>query len=247
MGVLYKTLQCTRQGRAYLREIYMPYFEVDQAVIDGLDEEVKAKFAAYEPEDVSGLKTKANEALNEAKTAKAERKSLEAQIATLESNLAEAKLNKPAGDSTKLQEQLDDANRKLADKEQSFSQLQESITQNQIKSEAARIAAGITKDTTKAGLLAEKLSSRLAFDEGSIKVLDADGKLTVSSTDDLVGEFKESFPFLVDGSPAQGGGAAGNKAGGGSAEKTIGRTDFDKMDHVQRAEFAKGGGKVINE
>lgn len=218
----------------------MPYFEVDQSVIDGLEDEVKAKFASYEPEDVSGLKNKANEAVNEAKTAKSEVKKLQA-------DLAEAKINKPAGDADKVQQELDSALEKLSTVESSYTDLQKQIVQTNINGEAGKLAATLTTDTKKAQLLSEKIANRLSFDDGELKVLDNSGKLTISGIDDLATEIKSEYAFLVDGSPASGGGATGARGGAVADTKEMGRSDFEKLDHVGRARFTKEGGKVINE
>jgi len=228
----------------------MPYFEVEQSVIDGLDEDLKGKFAAYTPEDVTGLKNKANEAVNEAKDAKKAKRELEGQISNLNEQLKAAQEGKGGegnADAAKLQQQLDDANQKLEKSQNDYSDLQKSVTKAQITGEAAKLAAGLTKDATKRDDLTEKFVRRLAFDEGAIKVLDADGKFTISSTDDLVGEIKGKYPYLVDGSAAQGGGAAGNKAGGGSTEKTIAHSEYSKLSPREKGEKQRAGFSVIDD
>jgi len=217
----------------------VPYFEIDQAAFDGLDEAVKGGFKPYEPEDVTGLKNKANEAVNEVKTAKARIKELDAELAS-------AKLQKPAGEADKLQQQLDDANAKLAESQRAYGDLQGKVVKGSIDGEAGKLAASLTKDTARASLLAEKIASRLSYEDGSFKVLDASGKLTVSSITDLAAEVKGLYPFLVDGSQAKGGGAAVSQ-GGAVEKKVLKRSEFEALSPQQKAEAMKSGATLTDE
>ena len=217
----------------------MALFEVDQTVIDGMEDDVKAKFAVYTPEDVSGLKNKANEAINKEKTAKAEVKRLEGELAT-------AKINKPAGDADKVQQELDSALSKLAESETAHADLKGQVLKANINGEAGKLAALLTKDTGKASILTEKFASRLSFEDGEMKVLDSHGKLTVSSQDELSTEIKGMFPFLVDGSPSAGGGATGTRGGAEAETKEMSREDFGKKTPADQMAFIKSGGKTID-
>ena len=217
----------------------MALFEVEQSVLDGLEEDVKAKFAVYEPEDVSGLKNKANEAVNKEKEVKAE-------LLAVKAELAQAKVNKPAGDASKLQQELDSAKQKLTDSETSLTELKGQVLKSNINGEAGKLAALLTKDTGKASILTEKFASRLSFEDGEMKVLDSHGKLTVSSQDELSTEIKGMFPFLVDGSPSAGGGATGTRGGAGAEVKEMSRADFGKKTPADQMAFIKSGGETID-
>jgi len=93
----------------------------------------------------------------------------------------------------------------------------EAQKQSLIKTEAAKLAGTLTKDTAKAELLAEKFANRLAVSENGVQVLDESGNLTVSSLDELIGSVKSKYAFLVD-AGSSGGGATG--ANGGAVKST---------------------------
>jgi hypothetical protein len=116
----------------------------------------------------------------------------------------------------------------------------------QIDAEAGRMAAKLTKDIQKANLLQSQISARLTLVEDQIRVTDDNGQLTVSSMEELEGSIRSAFPFLIDGSQAQGGGAVRSE-GKAQAKLEVTRADFDAMDHRNRAEFVKSGGKIYDE
>jgi hypothetical protein len=64
--------------------------------------------------------------------------------------------------------------------------------------------------------------------------------------EELEGSIRSAFPFLIDGSQAQGGGAVRSE-GKAQAKLEVTRADFDAMDHRNRAEFVKSGGKIYDE
>lgn len=184
--------------------------------------ELKSVIKPFQPEDVTGLKNKANELLSENKTMKQKFAEMEAQI-------------KASGDTAdkggadKLKAMLEDATSKLKEREQQFESLRAEIKNTKLQGEAAKIAAALTKDARRAGLLAEKIQKRLDIDGDSLVVLDQGGRPTVSSIEDLTGSIRKDFDFLCDGSQATGGGAQG---GGGGAPKpnTSGMTAKQKID-----------------
>ncbi len=105
----------------------------------------------------------------------------------------------------------------LADSEKKRQALEEQLNQTKTATENARhsaeamkIASGLTSDTSRAGILAEKIQARTKLSDDGLKVLNEQGELTVSPVDDLVVSLKTDFPFLVDGSQASGGNAGGN-------------------------------------
>jgi len=126
-------------------------------------------------------------------------------------------------------------------------EIRSSVTKQTINAEASRVAASLTKDTARAGLLAEKIAGRLKFTDEGIKVLDASGSLTVSSIEDLATSIKADFPFLVDGSQSSGGAALGSKGGAGGSQKQATRSEFDAMDQAARSTFARSDGVVIDD
>lgn len=214
------------------------YIEIDDDIYNGFDDDLKAKLKEYKPEDVTGIKNKANDLLSEVKELKAELASKDAEVKKLN-------LRPPESKAGEIQSLLDDAMSKLAEKDKAIEAMQSKIALEKVNGEAMRLASQLTKDTAKASLLAKEVSQRLKYEGDSIVVLTTDGRPTVSKPDELVSEIKDAYPFLVDGRQATGGSATGS--GGGAAEtKTVSRADFDSMSQVQRSDFSIKGGKVVD-
>jgi hypothetical protein len=79
-------------------------------------------------------------------------------------------------------------------------------------------------------------------------VLDANGKPSAQTIDELKTEFRNNAAFapLIAGSNAGGGGTGGENNGGGAAGKTITRNEFDNMGAGQRMDFVKDGGLLTD-
>jgi SMC interacting uncharacterized protein involved in chromosome segregation len=212
------------------------YIEISDDVYNGFDDELKSKLKEYKPEDVTGIKDKANTLLSE-------KKALEADLAEIKAENKKLKLKPAEGKTDELQSQLDDAMAKLQQSQDEIEGLKTGIAKGKVNTEASKLAGQLTKDTAKAELLAEKFANRLKYEGDSLTVLSVDGKPTVSKPEELISEMKERFAFLVDGSQASGGGSNGNNGGAGNA-KTMSRQDFDELSQVDRAKFVKDGGKV---
>lgn len=223
------------------------YVEIDEKAFEALDGDVKKQFKNADKaftdleEKVESNREKANELLSEKKKA-------DAKVAKLEADLKEAKLKPGDSDAAKLQAQLDDATAKVEKLEGQLKEASAETSNLMIKAEADRIAAGLTKDTSKASLLAKEIKGRLQYEDGKITVLDENGKATISKPEELAEGFKKSYPFLVDGIDSSGGGAGGGGKGGGAPEsKQVTRTEFEAMDQTERSKFSREGGKVVNE
>ncbi len=224
-------------------------YQIDSDKFANLPEEQKALYnesdgnyqlnvTGVPKEDVTGLKNKIDELLSEKKTV--QQKALEAE----EKAQAEAiERMKKAKDYEQLY-QSSESEREKASRE--LSELKAQITKQQVKAQSTEIATTLTKDTQRAKLLSEQIQSRLSLVDGEIRVLDANGNLTVSTVEELTNSIKAEYPFLVDGSQAAGGGAVGgSNSGAGDSKQTMSRSDFDALDQFKRAEFFKKGGKII--
>ena len=187
-------------------------------------------------EDVTGLKRKIDELLTEKKTV--QQKALEAEEL---SRLETAEKLRKANDFEQLYNSSESERQKAADE---LATLKANLQQQQVEGQAGRVAASLTKDTARANLLSQQISSRLSLVDGEVRVLDTNGNLTVSSVEELTQSIKAEYPFLVDGSQAAGGGATGGSSGAGDT-KQVSRTDFDAMDSRKRMSFVKSGGKII--
>ena len=188
--------------------------------------------------ETKGLKSKVDELLSEKKKVQQEREQAR-EMARLE---AEQKAQKENDYKQLFEAQKEESNTLR----QTIEKMNTDITQQKIRTEAAKLAAQLTKDTGRAQLLQKEISQRLTLVDNELRVTDDSGQLTVSSLDDLANAIKTSYPFLVDGSQASGGGAV-KAQGGAEARKEVSRAAFDKMDQRQRSEFVKSGGKIFDE
>lgn len=207
-----------------------------------IDEEVKGKlaeqFESYLNETTSGLKSKVDELLGEKKRAQKAKEEAEAQARLKAEEKAKAEND---------YKQLFESQKTEADTlRQQIEKMNADIRGQKINAEAAKLAAGLTKDVQKAQLLQQQISQRLTLVDNEIRVADESGQLTVSTLDDLANSIKTAYPFLIDGSQATGGSATRSQ---GSAEraKQISRSEFDAMNSTQRADFFKSGGKLVDD
>jgi len=128
-----------------------------------------------------------------------------------------------------------------------LSDLQGNIANEKRNSMALDIANDLAASPKHAKLLAKEIAPRLKFVEGSIKVVDNDGNLTVSTPKDLKKEVSSSaeYDFLLKGQQSSGGGATGGSSSGGAAQ-AITRSEFDALSPSQKVEFGRKGGKATD-
>lgn len=188
-------------------------------------------------ETVKGLKAKNSELLGKLKAKEADFEEMQSKV---------AKMADKTGDQSDLQQLNKALEEKVASLTGTIEEMNSKARKQQIDAEAGRMAAKLTKDIQKANLLQSQISARLTLVEDQIRVTDENGQLTVSSMEELESSIRSAFPFLVDGSQAQGGGAIRSE-GKAQAKLEVTRADFDAMDHQKRAEFVKSGGKIYDE
>jgi DNA repair exonuclease SbcCD ATPase subunit len=212
--------------------------ELDDGVKEQLASRLNEVIEAKVSEELSGLKKKNDELLAEKKKVQQEREEAREQ-ARLE---AEEKARKE----NDWKQLAQSAEERLETKSAELESLRGHIKKQTIMTEAAKLAAQLTKDMGRAQLLQKEISQRLALVDDEIRVTDENGQLTVSSMEELTNSIRTAYPFLVDGSQASGGGAV-KAQGGAEARKEVSRAAFDKMDQRQRSEFVKAGGKIFDE
>lgn len=125
----------------------------------------------------------------------------------------------------------------------------------------ANAAASLKAELAKAGFIPEAIDdiaasamARLDFHEdGTPKVLTSDGKPMIgngpdhgATLADLAKELAAAKAYAVRDAGKGGSGKQPDTKGGKPDQKTVTRAEFDQMDHAQRAEFAKSGGKVVD-
>lgn len=203
-----------------------------------IDEAVKAVIGEKIDAMVKGLKENNQALISEKQQVKADKEAAEAKSRAEAEEAAKAKND---------YKQLFESQKAEADLLKSELETVRVTTKRQkIQTEAARMAASLTKDTGRAKLLEQQFSNRLDLVDGELKVLDDSGKLTVSSIEELVTRVRTEYPFLVDGSQSKGGGATRSDGRADLDAKEITRADFDSMSQLQRKEFSVKGGKVVD-
>jgi hypothetical protein len=218
-------------------------YQIPNEILETLDDDIKQKLQAYEPEDTSGLKTKANELLSEKKAADAARAEALAEVARLQAEMKKGKVNTPAEDS-----KLEDALAQLEAARQEADTLKKSMVDTRLDTEAKRISAELApSDARRAALLAKEVRTRLQLEGDSFTVLNKDGKPTISSLDDLKMEVQKEYDFLIDGTKATGGGALGGNGRAVDTSKTIKHSEFKALSARERGELGKKGVTVIDD
>lgn len=228
--------------------------------LEGLDEDQAAlyeksgdkfrlKIKGLEIPDVSGLKRKVDQLLDEKKAAQKAAK--DAQKAAEQAAAEQARKD---GDIEAVEKGLrKEFGSQIAERDEAITTLSGQLKKLLVHGEATRIATERAVDTDSIPIVAEWIEHRLDMDvrDGEYKtvVRGSDGKPNGLSVDEFEqGLVKEkSLARLLKASDAAGGGAKGGDHSSGAAQKTVTRSRFDGMTHTQRSEFSKSGGKVVND
>ncbi|MBJ2237054.1 hypothetical protein JFT61_19770 [Pseudomonas fluorescens] len=219
-------------------------FQLDS--LEGVDESIQALYVEKDgkfvlgieglpqPEDVSGLKSKVQELLDEKKAEADKRKAAEEQarldreealrksgnVEELEKSWSEKYARREA----ELTGQLESTN----------STLQGQIRDLTVGRTATEIATTLAIPGSAKALLPHierRLSVEQRDGKPTVVVLDAAGKLSAATLDELKAEFTNDPAFgpLIAGSKASGGGAGGAGKGGGAAKENIGGTKEERQ------------------
>lgn len=213
--------------------------ELDDDIKKTLAEKLQAELDAKINEQTSGLKAKNDELLAEKKRVQQEREEAKQQAA-----LEAEKNARNENDYKQLFESQKEESNALRAK---IEEMNSNIVKQKINSEAFKVASTLTKDAKKAQLLQEKISQRLTLVDDELRVTDASGQLTVSNLGELAEAVKSEYSFLVDGSQANGGGAARAQGGASARQTEISRSEFEGLSHAQRKQFLSEGGKLFND
>tara|TARA_R110002020_G_scaffold95937_10_gene230119 strand:+ start:2645 stop:3349 length:705 start_codon:yes stop_codon:yes gene_type:complete len=187
------------------------------------------------PEDVTGLKTAlVKERENAAAYSKfGKPDEIAAKIADLEEKAKGT--GKGAEDAqAKLDAMKGDYEAKLSERDQRFQKLMTQRAQSDLKAELAK--AGVVPEGL--DMLATFAAQRIQFhDDGTPKVLSADGKPMIGSgadhgatLSDLAKELAGSMPYLVKDAGTGGSGKQPGSSGGKPQAKTMTRAAFDALD-----------------
>jgi hypothetical protein len=198
-----------------------------------------------EKEDLSGLKNKVDELLREKKAA-----SQKAREAAEEADAARLEAAKKGNDTEALDKSWQEKfNAREVELKKELEELSGTLVKLTSGQTATKIAAEIAVQGS-ADVLLPHLEKRLRteFRDGSpvTVVLDKDGKPSAMSIDELKAEFQNSAAFapLIVGTKANGAGRTGGNESSGAGVNEVSRSEFDRMNQAQRANFAKNGGKL---
>tara|TARA_R110000822_G_scaffold75074_2_gene180415 strand:+ start:1190 stop:1906 length:717 start_codon:yes stop_codon:yes gene_type:complete len=198
-----------------------------------------------EKEDLSGLKNKVDELLREKKAA-----SQKAREAAEEADAARLEAAKKGNDTEALDKSWQEKfNAREVELKKELEELSGTLVKLTSGQTATKIAAEIAVQGS-ADVLLPHLERRLRteFRDGSpvTVVLDKDGKPSAMSIDELKAEFQNSAAFapLIVGTKANGAGRTGGNESSGAGVNEVSRSEFDRMNQAQRANFAKNGGKL---
>jgi hypothetical protein len=218
-------------------------FQLD--TLEGVDEAVRALYTEKDgkfvlgieglpqPEDVSGLKSKVQELLDEKKAADKARKDAEDQT-----RLEREENARKSGNVEELERSWSEKyNRREAELngtlEQERTTLSTQIRDLTVGRTATDIASALAIPGSAKALLPH-IERRLSVEQRDGKpvvvVLDQQGKLSAATLDELKAEFANDTAFapLIAGSKASGGGAGGAGGGGGAAKGNIGGTKAER-------------------
>jgi hypothetical protein len=212
--------------------------ELDEEEKGKLEEKIEQELQSRLEEEISGLKLKNDELITEKRIVQEER-----EAARIEAKaVAEAKA-KAKNDYRQLFESQQQETNTLRS---TIDQMHSDITLSKIAAEAAKISSLLTKDASRAKLLQQQLSQRLTIVDDELRVSDEKGQLTVSSIEDLTNSIKKDYPFLIDGSQANGGGAVRAQGWAEARSKQMLRADFEALRPIEKSEFMRSGGKLTD-
>lgn len=222
-------------------------YKIDKAAFDALEPSLQAFYKAQgedyvlaieglpEPqnEDVTGLKAKVAELLNEKKDEKLRREQAEEAV-----RIAAEEHARKTGDVNALQKSWEEKHTKaIGEKETALSALQQQVHALTVGATAARLAGELAVQGSSAvlqQLIEPSLSMEIRDGKPVVVVLDADRRPTALTVDEFKNQLFNDAALapLIAASRATGGGAPGGKGGG--AAKT-----WDQMTGMERVELRR--------
>ena len=213
--------------------------EIDDNVKAQISERLQDEVKKQIESEIAGLKAKNDELL-------AEKQQRQREIEEANNRAKKEAEEKAKADND--YKQLFEAQKNEAETlRQTIEKMNYEVNQQKVSREASKLASALTKDTGRAKLLEQQISQRLTLVDNEIRVTDESGQLTVSSLEDLTNSIKTNYPFLVDGSQAQGGGAVRAQGRAEVRQRELSRSEFEDLGHYERQQFFEQGGKLFDE
>lgn len=213
--------------------------EIDDNVKAQISERLQDEVKKQIESEIAGLKAKNDELL-------AEKQQRQREIEEANNRAKKEAEEKARADND--YKQLFEAQKNEAETlRQTIEKMNYEVNQQKVSREASKLASALTKDTGRAKLLEQQISQRLTLVDNEIRVTDESGQLTVSSLEELTNSIRTNYPFLVDGSQAQGGGAVRAQGRAEVRQRELSRSEFEDLGHYERQQFFEQGGKLFDE
>lgn len=213
--------------------------EIDDNVKAQISERLQDEVKKQIESEIAGLKAKNDELL-------AEKQQRQREIEEANNRAKKEAEEKAKADND--YKQLFEAQKNEAETlRQTIEKMNYEVNQQKVSREASKLASALTKDTGRAKLLEQQISQRLTLVDNEIRVTDESGQLTVSSLEELTNSIRTNYPFLVDGSQAQGGGAVRAQGRAEVRQRELSRSEFEDLGHYERQQFFEQGGKLFDE
>ena len=193
-------------------------FEIDKASHESLDDAIKA---LYQPHGdgyrlaVDGIDP-ADELKNALRKEREEKAEAKKRLKEIEDAQSEAGrlAAEQRGEFEKLYKAEQEAKGKLTAE---LEQLKQSIANKERETTALSIVSTLAADKARAELLRKEALQFVTYTPEGVKINGPDG--AALTAEQLQQYLTQTYPFLVDGSKASGGGAGGAKPGGASGKK----------------------------
>ena len=213
--------------------------EIDDNVKAQISERLQDEVKRQIQSEIAGLKAKNDELL-------AEKQQRQREIEEANNRAKKEAEEKAKADND--YKQLFEAQKNEAETlRQTIEKMNYEVNQQKVSKEASKLASALTKDTGRAKLLEQQISQRLTLVDNEIRVTDESGQLTVSSLEELTNSIRTNYPFLVDGSQAQGGGAVRAQGRAEVRQRELSRSEFEGLSHYERQQFFEQGGKLFDD
>ena len=207
-------------------------------VKDQLKEELEQEYNNKLEETIKGIQAKNNELLKDKLQWKREKDDAE--------KLAQERAEEKAKVENNYKQLFESQKQESDNLKSKLTEYLKSNKRQKVQSESSKLASSLTKDVMKAKILEQQFSQRLQIVDGELRVVDDRGQLTVQTLNDLTKSIKESYPFLTDGSLATGGSATRSQSRADVSKKEITRSEFNALNHYDRAKYLREGGQFTD-
>ena len=201
--------------------------------------DIQEQIKAAVEEATQGLAAKNKELLAELKEARKGKQIDPAEVEKLQSKI------------DALETDLTNANKSLKDGNKAYEKLKADLDAESGFTSKLLLDNGLTDALVKNGVAAPYLPAvkAMLISQAKIQIDGQDRKAVIGEKE--LGTFVKEWATSDEGknfisAPANAGGGSSGGSGSGTGGKTVSRSSFDVMSHVERANFVKQGGKVTD-